>query len=247
MRREELHHLDRVAHGDAQDPDIGLAAGPDADRTGGQQADRLHLGHPLGLPLDVGHELPDPLDRRVDLDPAADRDADGSALVVDAEPAEPAVEQERAGEPADRRGRQSPDHRSLSRTIATPASIISVTARSPSPGARSTARIAVGQEAGRVAEAGRIERGRPDTVVGGQPADHDPFDVVRPEERVQLGRDLLAAARVAHREPRVAVLAVGALADGRPVDDQARDGARRPTTRPRSGPARRRRPGRSGG
>src|SRR4029079_14163344 len=72
------------------------------------------------------------------------------------------------------------------------------------------------------AQVGRVDGGRADAVVGRE-ADHD--DLVHaplPEESLQLRRRGCARGRVAHREARVAVLAVLALAHGRPHDRQRR-------------------------
>ena len=75
----------------------------------------------------------------------------------------------------------------------------------------------IGQDGGVEAEAARVERGRLDAVVGREADDDDALDARRREEALELGRDGLAGDRVAHREARVAVLAVGALADPRRV------------------------------
>jgi len=71
-------------------------------------------------------------------------------------------------------------------------------------------------------ETDRVEARRLDAVVGRQAGDDDPLDRSLAEEPLELCRDLLARVRVAHREARVAVLAVRALEDRRPDDLQAR-------------------------
>jgi hypothetical protein len=86
----------------------------------------------------------------------------------------------------------------------------------------------VDQDAGFEAESGSIERRRLHAVIGGEAADDDPADVAPAEEAFELGRCRLAGDRVAHREPGVAVLAVGALADPRPIDDESRMELRAP-------------------
>src|SRR5580765_6023118 len=80
----------------------------------------------------------------------------------------------------------------------------------------------VDQDAGLEAEPGRVEGRRLHAVVGGQAAHGDASDVALAEEALELGRRRLARDRVAHREPGVAVFAVGALADPRSIDDESR-------------------------
>ena len=75
----------------------------------------------------------------------------------------------------------------------------------------------VGQDVGLEAEPGGVERRRLDAVVGRQADDDDAGDGGGAQERLELGGDRLPADRVAHREARIAVLAVGALADPRRV------------------------------
>src|SRR5439155_15902393 len=86
----------------------------------------------------------------------------------------------------------------------------------------------VNQDARLEAEAGRVERRRLNAVVGREAADGDPGDVAVMQEALEFGRCRLAGHRIAHREPGVAVLAVGALADPRTVDDESRVELRAP-------------------
>ena len=109
------------------------------------------------------------------------------------------------------------DHRITVRHRVTPAASISSRARSPSPGSRSTAAIASVRTAVAKPSADRVDGGRLDAVVGGEPGDDDGVDAGVAQEALELGRDGLAGHGVAHREARVAVLAVDALADPRRV------------------------------
>ena len=109
-------------------------------------------------------------------------------------------------------------HRITERHIATPASRSSSSARSPSPGSRSTARHRVGQQLPCRSRAGR--RRAPSPSRSSRSRARRPRRACTPAARridsSSVG-DRLTGRRVAHREAGVAVLAVRALAHPRRV------------------------------
>ena len=138
-RRFELRDLDRVLDGDAEDPNPAGRPGSDPYRPGHFEAHGLQVVHPARLTLDVRQFGPHPLDRRVEDDEAPDGRRRRAC---------PSVRQPTVDEPADRatddgEPEEGPDHPSAPEVVTlTPASVISASARSPSPGTRSTAAIA---------------------------------------------------------------------------------------------------------
>ena len=132
--------------------------------------------------------------------------------------------------PDDRQPDRAADHRITVRHIPTPAASSSSIARAPSPGLRSTGAHASVRTCVSKPRRRRVERRRLDAVVGGEAHQDDPLDALGAEEALELGRGGLAVDRVAHREGRVAVLALGALADPERVigDDQVRMELRAP-------------------
>ena len=149
------------------------------------------------------------LDRRVDDDERADR-LGLRALRLLGEDAIDGIGDAGAGEGQPDR---AADHRITVRQRVTPAASISASARSPSPASRSTAAMASVRTDVWKPSAAASMRGRLDAVVGGEPGHDDGIHAGVAKQRLELGGDGLAGDRVAHREARIAVLAVGALAD----------------------------------
>ncbi len=133
--------------------------------------------------------------------------------------------------------------------VGAPITVTSASSRS----ARTRSVVSASGDTGRVAShstavsnpaAAALERRRGDTHVGREPDDDDSFDPAFAQQAGEAGRDVDVAARLAHRERRVAVLTVRALADDRPTrggSDRDRRRARRPRCRRRSASATRRR------
>ena len=136
--RVELGDRHRVRDRDAEHPDVRLATRTDADRAVVEHPDRLHLGHPRHLVFDVGDGRPDALDRRVDDDERADRFGFGALGLL----GQDAVEGVRDAGSGDGQPDRAADHRITVRHRVTPAASMASSARSPSPGSRSTAAIA---------------------------------------------------------------------------------------------------------
>ena len=134
VRALELGDRDRVGDGDAEDPDVGLAGHPDADRDVARDPDVLHLGHPDRLAGDVAQDVPCLLDPGIDDDHRMDR----LRLPVLGLVAEDPVEGVADAGPDDRQPDRAADHRITVRHIPTPAASSSSMARAPSPGLRLT-------------------------------------------------------------------------------------------------------------
>ena len=215
---------------DAEDPDVGLALRADADRTRRQQADRLHLVHPARLPS-------------MSATSAQTRSIGASMTIIEligvgSAPSACLARMRSTAKPM-------PAPTSASRSAPR---ITAPHHRPPHPDARGLhllerplavawlelhGRDGVGQDVRLEPEPRGVERGRLDAVVGREADDDHVVDAGVAQQGFELGRDRLAAGRVAHREAGIAVLAVGALADPRRVlgECQARMELRAPRAR----------------
>ena len=232
----------------AEDPDGGLAAGPDADRARGLDRTRFISCIHSGWQRDVRDDAPRRArsGRRRPRASAAARRArrrGGRRASGRRRRAAPPATTRAASEdePARRTARQR--IRGWTRCDAGRRAARRAP-RSPSPGCRLTAAIASVSTVVRKPRRDRVERGRLDAVVGREAATTTSSTPAAAEQRARARRDRLAGRRVAHRErrssrPRRCCPCARSACPRRP---RGRGGARRPTCPRRSGRARCRRP-----
>ena len=195
----------------------------DADRPGVEHPDRLHLGHPARL---ASMSARTAQTRSIGASMTIERaDRLGLGALAPARRRIRSTAHGDAGPDAMASRMRAADHRITVPPQGRPRPArISSSARSPSPGSRSTAAMASVRTAVCEAEPRGVERGRLDAVVGREAAARRRCRRRRRAAGLELGRDGLAGDRVAHREAGVAVLAVGALADPRRASGSARSG-----------------------